>query len=614
MKYGITYSPQETIFRIWSPLRNNIDLCLYEDQCTMDRNIYSMKKLDDGVHEVTVQGDLKGYYYTYLIDGIEVVDPYSIAASMNSTRSAIIDLEDTNPRGWNEHCIPNVTKSDAVIYEVHIKDFTGHESSEVKYRGKYLGFIEKIPHLKELGVTFVHLMPVYDFITVKEEIELFFNEDNYNWGYDPELYNVPEGSYATNPEDPLCRIRELKTLIMELHMAGLKVILDVVYNHTYKSKNSNFNIIMPGYFYRTNEDGSFSNGSGCGNEIASERPMVRKFIIDSLEYWVSEYKIDGFRFDLMGLIDIDTIEETVTELRKVKPEIFIYGEPWAGGSTVLPVEKMTLKGMQKNLSFAIFNDSFRNAIKGDNDGESRGFAQGNSDYKHAVEIGITGSIDYDDYRKGFTNSPLETINYINSHDNLILADKIKKIFPYLDEGGLIRINKFAHAILFTSQGIPFIHAGNEFLRSKKMDHNSYNSSLNINGIDWYFKGKYDDYFRYIRDLIDIRKVYKEFKITDAQDIRERLKFIYIQDVIAFTIKMEEGYKYLLIIHNNNNESYSIHKNDIKNHLNYNYGFNSENIDFELIFDENGLVRNSQFNGLEFLVIPYTSTAIFILSS
>ncbi|MFA7412799.1 MAG: type I pullulanase, partial [Tissierellaceae bacterium] len=498
---GLNYAADKSTFRVWSPLQNKIELLIYSSSRDIWRESHTMTKCEDGVHEVTVMGDLKGKYYTFLLHGKEEIsDPYAIASSVNSIRSAIVDLEETNPEGWESHALPDMVESfQPIIYEVHVKDFTVHPSSGVEFPGKYLGFAEKdteykglstgISHLVELGITHVHLMPVYDFLTVKEDKEYFYYQNNYNWGYDPELYNVPEGSYSTEPEEAEVRIRELKTLIMELHKSGIKVILDVVYNHTYRTSDSNFERLMPAYYYRKYEDESYSNGSACGNELATEKPMVRRFILDSLLHWVKEYRVDGFRFDLMALIDIDTVEEVLGALREIRPDILIYGEPWTANASALPDRQRTSKGKQGKMKFALFNDDFRDAIKGDNDGEGRGFIQGNLDYRIPTETGIAGSIYYDDGHIGFTTSSVETINYINSHDNLILADKLRRSCPQGDEETLERLNKFALSILFSSQGIPFIHAGNEFMRSKKMVENSYNSPLEVNAIDWSLKEK-----------------------------------------------------------------------------------------------------------------------------
>lgn len=613
-KLCFIYSKEKTTFRVWSPIKDKITLLLYPDSSSVRRESYDMVKDIDGVHEVTVEGDLKGYYYTYLIDGsMEVTDPYSVASSVNSIRSAIVDLEETNPIGWDNHHIPSIDNPcDAVIYEVHIKDFTGHISSGVENRGKYIGFIEKIDHLKDLGITHVHLMPVYDFLSVNEEVEYFYHDNNYNWGYDPELCNVPEGSYSTNPYEPTNRIIELKKLIMELHKAGLNVILDVVYNHTYRSEDSNFNIIMPDYYYRNRSDGTFSNGSGCGNELATERPMVRKFIIDSLLYWVNEYKVDGFRFDLMGLMDINTAKEVVAALRSVRKDLIIYGEPWTGGISTLPDTLKTTKGTQGNNSFALFNDDFRNAIKGDNDGTGKGYIHGNLDAKQGTETGITGSIYYDDGHIGFTMNPCETINYINSHDNLIMADKMQLIYPNIDNEGMKRLNKIAFSILFTSQGIPFFHAGNEFLRSKQMIHNTYNAPLSINAIDWSLKEKNKDYYNYFKDLILLRKTYKSFRLTNSKEIKDKLKFIEYPgtcSIIAYTLAEEEN-KYLLVIHNANPHNCFISKALIKEHLNKNHDSTINDIELKLVLDEEGLVRDiGQLSSDYGIEMPYYATLV-----
>lgn len=621
-KLGIIYTKEKTTFRVWSPLRDEIYLVIYLDYKSIDRKCYLMEKGKDGVHEITLEGDYKGCFYNYIIDGEEITDPYSIASSLNSKHSAIIDLKDTNPVGWESHYIPKGNNHcDAIIYEVHIKDFTGSPTSGAENRGKYLGFIERntnyngittgLDHLRELGVTHIHLLPVYDFITVNEDKNDFYRDDNYNWGYDPELYNVPEGSYATIPENPVNRIKELKKLIMGLHDQGFKVVVDVVYNHTYKGYDSNLNLLMPNYYYRMNGLGRFSDGSGCGNELATERPMVRKLIIDSLLYWLKEYKVDGFRFDLMALIDIDTIEEAIKELRKIKPDILIYGEPWAGGKTTLPNEKMTTKGKQTKSSFALFNDEFRDSIKGDNNGEGKGFIQGNSKFKLGVESGITGSIYYDNSHIGFTQNPRETINYINSHDDLIIYDKIKKTFPHMAEKDIERLNRFAFSILFTSQGIPFFHGGNEFLRTKQMISNTYKSPLSINAIDWSLKEKNLDFYNYFKDLIQLRKKFKEFRLCNEEEIRKRLRFFYndkSKNTIVYTISTKD--EYLLIFHNGEFYSININKENIIGHLNNCYGILRENIKIYPVLNIHGLVKEKDIIKEDNIKIPYFSTAVY----
>lgn len=624
-KLGITYNKSETIFRIWSPARDKIQLLIYPDANSMVRNVYPMEKYKDGVHEAIIKGDLKGHFYNFLIEDIwEVTDPYAISSSMNSIRSAIIDLMDTNPKGWEEHTVSNENDNyNPIIYEVHIKDFTGHITSGAINKGKYLGFVEKdtdyngfdtgLNHLRDLGVTHVHLMPVFDFLTVDEDKEYFYEDKNYNWGYDPELYNVPEGSYSTEPNNPISRIKELKTLIMELHNSGFKVILDVVYNHTYRAYDSNFNQIIPGYYYRLRSDGTFSDGSGCGNELATERPMVRKFIIDSLLYWLKEYKIDGFRFDLMALIDIETIEEAIRSLRRINPNVLIYGEPWTGGITILPDALKTTKGRQAKLSFGFFNDDFRNALKGDNDGNSRGFVQGNLNYKLATETGIAGSIYYDNGHIGFTAKPSESINYVNSHDNLILVDKIIKTFPEIDDGGIERLNKFAFSILLTSQGIPFIHGGNEFLQGKSMIHNSYNAPLSINAIDWSLKEKNIGFYNYFKDLIHLRKEYDAFRLKDTEEVRDRLKFMDYPStcsIIAYTIILDKKDEKLLIIHNANPNICFISKLAIKEHIKKKYGRIYKDIELVPILDLDGLVKEKEAISDFGIEVPHFGTLIY----
>lgn len=567
---GITYSPQQTTFRVWSPLERQVDLALYQDAREIFRTLYPMTYIpEEGVHELTLSGDFHGTFYTYIIDKTtEVTDPYAISANTNGTRSAVIDLNQTHPEGWeDDHRLEGTHPCDAILYELHLKDFTGLDNSNAVMKGKYLGLSESgtlyhglktgLDHIEELGVTHVHLMPVYDFITVDESQNA---APEYNWGYDPEHYNCPEGSYSTDADDPVARVKELKTLVKALHDKGLKVVLDVVYNHMYRGGDTNFNVLAPNYYFRMTEDGHYSNGSGCGNEFCSEHPMARKFIIESLVYWMEEYHIDGFRFDLMSLIDLTTIKA----IRKALPEeVLIYGEPWMGGLSTLDHNNTLHKGGQCGQHFALFNDDFRNAIKGDNDGNSKGFIQGNLDERHQVKTGIMGSIPFDSSHIGFASQPEETINYFNAHDNLIIYDKIVKSMPHASEDTLKKVNKMAFNILLLSQGIPFFHAGNEFMRDKKGEHNSYNASLDINGIDWSLKEKHLDFFNYVKDLIEIRKRYPLFRLHDAQDIKDKAYFIedtehlgHTENAIAYSLhNTDPAFEYdcLLVVHNAQNK-------------------------------------------------------------
>ncbi|MDX9916689.1 MAG: type I pullulanase [Gudongella sp.] len=602
---GAICTPQQTVFRVYAPLREKINLRLYEGASHVRRAEHPMTKESDGVFSTRIEGDLDGKFYTYIIeDNLEITDPYSTAVSCNSMRSAVIDLSKTNPDGWEEHEAPELNNiSESIIYEVHVKDFTAHPSFGVEEPGtfkafskrgtKYKDFSTGIDHLTELGVTHVHLMPVSDFITVREEPELRLSDDNYNWGYDPEHYNAVEGTYSTDPYDPHVRVRELKELIMSLHKAGLRVVLDVVYNHTFRSKDSNFNQLYPN-FYRTWPDGTLSDGSGCGNELNTEDPMVRKFIIESLEYWTREFKVDGFRFDLMALMDLDTMELITKRLKAIRPDILIYGEPWTGGATVLPSNKTTSRGSQGEKGFSIFNDSFRDALKGDNDGYGTGFAQGNLDKRRGITTGATGSIFFDEGHIGFASRASESVNYANSHDNLILQDKLLKTLPGMSDEEYIRYNKFVHSILFFSMGIPFIHAGNEFMRTKRGLSNSYNAPISINAIDWSLKEKNYELFSFIKDLIEFRKSRPEFKMDDADEIRKAVDFIESQEncyTLGYTIKTNGTY--LLIIHNANRHSCLLPHLAIRKHLQMAGKRTILDMEIRCLFNETGIIRGAQ---------------------
>lgn len=601
-KLGFSYEKTNTIFRVWAPLREKILLAIYDDYNLIRRKTYEMQKDSYGVFEIQIEGDLHLKYYTFIVDDkFEVTDPYARASSINSGKSCVVDLERTNPEGFKNHKIPYNNKDEAIIYEVHIKDYSADSSSNTKFefRGKFLGLSDDsseidgyktgIENLKELGITHVHLMPIFDFLTVDERQSRFFDDDNYNWGYDPELYNNIEGSYSTDPYDPISRIYEFKKMIMELHENGVSVVMDVVYNHTYRSQDSNFNILNPNYYYRIDSNGGFSNGSGCGNEFMSESAMGRKFIMDSLKYFVEEYKIDGFRFDLMALTDLGTVDLIRKELNEINPNIIIYGEPWMALDSPLALNERTLPGTQKNRGFAVFNSDFRDAIKGDNDGGGKGYIQGDYYLKSRVETGIAGSIDFDEYRKGMAYRACESINYFNSHDNLILMDKLNLSVSNKDE--LEDIYKMAFNILFTSLGIPFIHCGNEFMRDKKLCHNSYNQPLSINAVNWKLKEKNFELFKYISELIDFRKSRNEFKLIDPEEIRKKLFFIaFLEDnLIGYTIKDEDD-KVLLVLHNSYREERALTQLRLKEHLEHCYNIKSIREILEL-FNSKGKAYN-----------------------
>ncbi|WP_300409913.1 type I pullulanase [Lagierella sp.] len=617
---GFEYSKDGCTFRVWSPVSKSVFVAIYEEYNLSERRLYKMTRDTFGVWEVVVPGDLNLKFYTYILDEkFEVTDPYSISASVNSTKSAIVDLNQTDPPGFKDHSIPQNKREDAIIYETHVKDFTYHESSGVKgeYRGKFLGIAEEntnylglqtgLDHLEDLGITHLHLMPIFDYLTVDETEENFHNPHNYNWGYDPELYNVPEGSYSLDPSNPVSRIKELKKMIMKVHEKGISVVMDVVYNHTYRSMDSNFNQLNPFYYYRIDRQGHFSNGSGCGNEFASEVEMGRKLIIDSLKYWVQEYKVDGFRFDLMALMDRETVDLIVKELRNLNPNILIYGEPWMAWSTTLPINSQTLPGSQKGRGFSIFNSDFRDAIKGDNDGDGKGYIQGEYSLKKRVQIGIMGSIISLDGYDGLTMYPMESINYFNSHDNLILADKLTKSLDKEDFINFDKITKMAFNIILLSLGLPFFHGGNEFSRSKFMEHNTYNSPISINQIDWTLKSKNFGVYNHVKNLIHFRREYKGYMLKSYDEMADSFYFIYDlpESVIAYTILGEEGM--LLILHNCGRDEFFINWDLIFDHIKSCYG-NLDVEDIELVFDEEAKF-NKDFTKGESLKIPSITTYI-----
>ena len=556
---GFNYNKEYTFFKIYAPKINSVKLLLYENYNDVKYQSVNMYKNGE-YFEVKVEGDLDGIYYKYQLDEkFEIVDPFCKASSINSLKSCVIDLNSTNPDGFIHEEYEIANKNEAIIYELSIKDYSSDISSKIRddYRGKFLGLIEEsdvsgINHLKDLGITHVHLMPVFDFVGVDERNSEKFSEDNYNWGYNPENYNCIEGSYSTEPENPKNRIIEFKKMIQTLHANHIGVIMDVVYNHTFRNKDHPFNLIYP-QFYRRNKDGDFTNGSGVGNELNTEDEFVRRFIIDSLLYFQKEFHIDGFRFDLMALIDSETTDKIVSELRKNNENVIIYGEPWMADESPLQKNKRTIFGSQKGKDYAFFNPFFRNAIKGDNDDDYTGFVQENVD-KIGLETGICGSIYYDEKRHGFCENPNETINYFNSHDNLILQDKLMKTNADIETS-----TKLCFDLIMLSQGIPFFHCGNEFLRSKSMYKNTYNLSLSVNAVDWKLKYDNDEIYQYVKSLIKFRKMHPEFNLKDANEIRNKIKFYNVNDCcICFSIKSDKGFLLAFI---NSGEGFTFDLND-----------------------------------------------------
>lgn len=526
---GALYSPEATTFRVWAPTASVVTLCLYHPPVGGKANRVTMTKLDDGCWEAEVAGDQLGIYYTYTADGEdprfdpsrELLDPYAKAVTGHDGRSIVV--HDETPVADR----PDFPISEAVIYEMHLRDFTIDPDSGIQRRGRYLGLTESgthlsgrqdvttgLDHLLELGINVVQLLPIGEFHNDK-------SNDQYGWGYDAVHHFSPEGWYATERFDAR-RVTEVKQMIDTLHRHGIRVTLDVVFNHTFEAIDQgrvySFEGLVPGYYYRLKPDGSYWNGSGVGNEFRTEAPMVRRYIVDCLRHWVREYKVDGFRFDLMGLIDRETAELIVEKLRAIDPNIMIYGEPWAGGST--PIE-ITWKGSQRNRGWAVFNDHYRDALKGNvfNARES-GFAQ-SGNHEFGVKLGVRGAID------DFADSPLETINYIECHDNHTLWDRL--MISTIDDARITdadrrAMDKLAAAAIFTSQGIPFIQAGQEFLRAKGGDHNSYNKPDAVNMIRWRDKVKHRDIYDYYRGLIALRHAHPLFRLETGSQVREAVRF------------------------------------------------------------------------------------------
>ncbi|GIM27541.1 hypothetical protein CPJCM30710_02070 [Clostridium polyendosporum] len=578
---GVNYSKKNTIFKLWAPTADEVKLCLFDNgEKGEPFKVLECSKKEKGVWEVEVKEDIENLFYTYRVrfENIinEAVDPYAKAVGVNGMRGMVVDLSKTNIEGWEDdkRILPSYS-TDAIIYEMHIRDMTISENSGVKNKGKFLGLTEEntttpagvktaISHLKDLGVTHVHLMPVFDFATVDETR---LDEPQYNWGYDPLNYNVPEGSYSTNPYDGTVRIKEFKKMIKAFHDNGIGVIMDVVYNHTALLKESWFNLIVPGYYYRQFDNENFSNGSGCGNETASERPMVRKYIIDSVVYWTKEYHIDGFRFDLMGVHDIKTMNEIRKALDEIDSRIIIYGEGWKGGPSALKDEESALKKniFMMNSRIAVFSNDIRDGVKGDVFIDKMGgFVNGEENLEETIKFGVVASTRHPqiDYSKiiysdmPWANEPIQTITYVSAHDNLTLWDKILATYKCECEDALIRMDKLSNAIVLTSQGISFLHSGEEFLRTKGGDHNSYKSPDNINMIDWSRKEKYYHVFEYYKGLIKLRKEHPAFRMHKAEDIRKHLEFLEIpqKNVVGFVIKENangDSWRKIIVIYNAN---------------------------------------------------------------
>lgn len=537
---GSTWSKEKTTFKLWAPTAEAVSVNLYETGTKGAKDLIKtveMTKTEKGVWALDIEGDLNKTYYTYTVNvggaTNETIDPYAKAAGVNGDRGMIIDLASTNPEGWEKDKNPNsgLSYTDMVIYELHVRDFSYDASSGMKNVGKYLAFTEMgtknsagqstgVDYLKDLGITHLHILPSYDYATVNENT---LDKDQFNWGYDPKNYNIPEGSYSTDPFNGEVRINEYKQMVQSLHNNGISVVMDVVYNHTNSSSDFSYSLVVPGYFHRPD-----SNGSGCGNDVASERSMVKKYIVESVLYWAKEYHIDGFRFDLVGLIDVDTINEIVEELHAIDPSILLYGEGWSIATKVTKedVDLATQGSAILTPGFGYFNDAIRDDIKGSVFGaEEPGYVNGKPSKAGALLASISGA-------PVWATAPTQTINYASCHDNLSLFDKLQSTCPDASFDDLLKMNSLTAAIVLTSQGVPFFQAGEEILRTKvkadgTFDHNSYASPSSLNSLKWddLSKDGYKKSYEYYKGLIEFRKNHSGLRMTTDTEVYENMKVL-----------------------------------------------------------------------------------------
>ena len=583
------YSKEKTMFVLNAPTagKSSVTIRLYKDGLKGKAyKTLKMKKMGDDRWEATVKGDLKGKFYTFDIGKGETPGTFAKAVGVNGNRGAIVDLYDTDPVGWNEDVRPAIqSPADLVIYELHMRDFSVSPTSGLKYQGKYLALTEPkaIEYLKKLGINAIHFQPLFDFASVDETR---LNTPQFNWGYDPKNYNVQEGSYSTDPYDPRTRIKEFKEMVMALHKAGIRVIFDAVYNHTFDINGSNFQRTYPDYYYRKTKEGKYSDGSGCGNETASEKPLMRQFMLESVKYWIDEFHIDGFRFDLMGVHDIETMLAIREMVNRIDPSIYIYGEGWSAGSCAYPTEKLAMKANTHQLNgIGAFSDDMRDALRGPFSDNTKGaFLAGIPGEEESLKFGIVGGIahpqvdmsqvNYD--KKPWALEPTQQISYVSCHDDMCLVDRLKASVPGIQDDKksesermveLIRLDLLAQTVVFTSQGVPFILAGEEMLRDKKGVHNSYCSPDSINEFNWDNLKKYPQVFEYYRNLIQLRKNHPAFRLAKAEAVRSHLEFLPTSNaaekegcLVAFRLKELEGidsWKNIIVIFNANKESKTV---------------------------------------------------------
>lgn len=561
------YAPEGTRFSLWAPTADEVRLMLYnEGEGGHAYRTVSMEAGEEGVWHTTVAEDLLGKFYTFNVKTGDrwlgdTPGIFAKAVGVNGHRAAIIDLRSTDPEGWADDRRPPLrSAADVVIYEMHHRDFSISPASGIEHKGKFLALTEAgtrspeglatgIDHLRELGVTHVHLLPSYDYASIDETR---LDENRYNWGYDPLNYNVPDGSYATDPYRPDVRIREFKQMVQALHQAGIRVILDVVYNHTFSIDGSNFERTAPGYFYRQRPDGTYADASACGNETASDRPMMRKYIVESVLHWAREYHIDGFRFDLMGIHDIRTMNEVRAALTALDPSIIVYGEGWAAQAPQLPQDSLAMKANTYRMpGIAAFSDEMRDALRGPfNDNKQGAFLAGLPGGEESIKFGIVGAVQHPQVCNDSVNysqapwagEPTQMISYVSCHDDMCLVDRLRASIPGIKDDELARLDKLAQTAVFTSQGIPFIYAGEEVMRDKKGVHNSFQSPDSINAIDWSRKALHADVFAYYKGLIQLRKNHPAFRLGSAELVRRHLEFLPVEgkNLVAWRLKEHAG--------------------------------------------------------------------------
>lgn len=577
------YSPIETKFTLWAPTAEEVRVLLYDSG--NEGSAYqtlSLEMGEDGIWNTSIKEDLKGKFYTFnvKVNGKWLGDTPGImakAVGVNGKRAAVIDLRSTDPEGWANDVRPLLKDyADIIVYEMHHRDFSLDSVSGIRNKGKFLALTELgtttsqgektgIDHLKELGVTHVHILPSYDYASVDESKP---DKAQYNWGYDPQNYNVPDGSYSTDPYKPDVRIKEFKQMVQALHKAGIRVVLDVVYNHTFNTEESNFERTVPGYFYRQTKDGKPANGSGCGNETASDRAMMRKYMVESVLYWINEYHIDGFRFDLMGIHDIETMNEIRAAVDKIDPSIFIYGEGWAASAPQLDQEELAMKAnIYKMPRIAAFSDEMRDGLRGGWDDDRKGaFLIGQPGHEMSIKFGLVGAVKHPQVINDSVNyskepwalQPTQMISYVSCHDDMCLADRLKATMPDATDEERASLHKLAETFVFTSQRVPFIFAGDEMMRDKKGIHNSYNSPDSINTIDWRNKTIHHDVFDYVRELITLRKNHPAFRMGDADKVRQYMEFLPVEgsNLVAFILKDNangDSWKNIIVAFNSRKE-------------------------------------------------------------